>query len=78
LQPLPEPIASVNRQIAKPVERVAIFDRCKPPAVNDDGWRFIEGEWGHPSGARHTGSQARILATLNRLDAIFQTDAHNA
>ena len=52
---LPEAIASIDRQIPEPSERVVVFDRCKPPTVYGERWRFIEGDWWHPSGARNTG-----------------------
>jgi hypothetical protein len=66
---LPEAIASIDRQMPKPVERVVIFDQCKSPALNDDGWRFIEGNWGHPSGARNAGIAATRTPWLVFWDA---------
>jgi glycosyltransferase involved in cell wall biosynthesis len=65
---LPEAMASIDHQIPTPAERLAIFDRCQAPAVKD-GWRFIEGDWGHPSRARNAGIAATRAPWLVFWDA---------
>ncbi len=52
---LPEAINSIHRQMPAPRELVVVFDTCQPPALNNDRWRCIQGDWGHPSDARNAG-----------------------
>jgi glycosyltransferase involved in cell wall biosynthesis len=55
---LPEALASIDRQAPGPAERIVLFDRCQPPAAGHSRWRFLTGDWGHPSGARNVGLHA--------------------
>lgn len=51
----PQALASINRQKPGSAERVAVFDKCRPPSGLDGGWRIVEGNWGDPSGGRNAG-----------------------
>jgi predicted O-methyltransferase YrrM len=68
---LPQALASIQKQSLLPVERLVVFDRCKCPEYLGDDWRFIEGDWGHPAGARNAG-----IASTNAPWIIFW-DADN-
>lgn len=66
---LPEAIGSINRQRPEATERVVVFDRCKSPALHDERWRVIEGDWGHPAWARNAGMAATRAPWLIFWDA---------
>jgi glycosyltransferase involved in cell wall biosynthesis len=55
---LPEALASIDRQLPGPVERIVALDGCEPPQGLDPRWRCIVGAWGHPAGGRNAGLAA--------------------
>jgi hypothetical protein len=66
---LPDALASIDAQVPEPAERVVVFDRHQPPAVTPGPWRFLAGDWGHPSGARNRGLAATSAPWLIFWDA---------
>lgn len=66
---LPETLASIDRQIPAPTERVIAFDRCQPPPTLNPHWRAIGGDWGHPSFGRNAGLAATTAPWLIFWDA---------
>jgi hypothetical protein len=66
---LPEALASVDRQLPAPAERVVAFDGCAPAPVLPDGWRCVTGRWGRPSGPRDAGLTATTASWVTFLDA---------
>jgi hypothetical protein len=66
---LPQIIASVNRQVPPAAERVVALDRCQQPSGKYEGWKFITGNWGHPSGGRNAGMEVTTSPWLTFWDA---------
>jgi hypothetical protein len=66
---LPEALASIERQVPAPAERLIVFDRCAPPTFIGQEWRCLSGDWGDPSPARNAAMEATTAPWLVFLDA---------